>query len=75
MSSLQPRNSYGRPVRPVTEMAAYRVACARVWCVDILPVLLKYKALQLGRDVRAEWRSLVADTEERVDAWLDRHGF
>jgi hypothetical protein len=56
-------------------MAAYRVACARVWCVDILPVLLKYKALQLGRDVRAEWRSLVADTEERVDAWLDRHGF
>ena len=56
-------------------MFAYRVQYSRVWLADILPLLVKYRAIQLGRDLRVEWNALLDAAEERIDAWLDRHGF
>jgi hypothetical protein len=56
-------------------MFAYRVQLSRIWLADILPVLVKYRAIQLGRDLRAEWYALLDASEERIEAWLDRHGF
>lgn len=69
------RTAYGREVRPVTEMYAYRLRYSRIWLADVLPVLLKYRAIQAGRDLRAEWYALLDAAGERIDAWLDRHGF
>ncbi|MEW1723035.1 hypothetical protein [Streptomyces sp. NPDC093109] len=76
MSALQPRNDNSlAPTGGFRETLGYRAEYVRVWCADVLPVLVEYRARQLGRDLRAEWRAAVAEMEWRIGTWLDRNGW
>jgi hypothetical protein len=73
VSALEHRG--GREPWPPLTTFAYQARYTRIWLADVLPLLVKYRAIQLGRDLRGDWYALLDAAEEKIDAWLDRHGF
>ena len=75
MSGLERRFSDSWPTPDYSHNPAYWFESSRVWLGDILPVLIKYKYYQVKRDQTALWTGYAHDVIERIERWLDRHGF